>query len=127
MAKNTSIEENHLGIKVKGDLGEFQFVEEKSESEDEDTGAKSSRALSTVSPLPNNLVKPTAHVFGSVAVSNSDNVHFGNNTYFNGPVTIKQVVHNSEHDNPGFEHTEEEGRCAYPKSETKLQNETSKI
>ncbi|KAK5642878.1 hypothetical protein RI129_009045 [Pyrocoelia pectoralis] len=56
--------------------------------------------------------------FGNIAVTNSTDIHFGNKTYYQGPVTIKQVLYanstnsecdsvpaaNSEfaNDNPGF-------------------------
>lgn len=129
MTSGSSVEEI-LGIKIKGDLGDVQIVEEKSESEDEDCYPpdidKNSMTVSTLSTLPQDVVRPTAPIFGSVSVSNSENVQFGNNTYFNGPVTIKQVVQNSsENDNPGYEHTEDETYVS-PKSESKIHTESSK-
>lgn len=36
------------------------------------------------------LPSPT---FGNIAVTNSTDIQFGNKTYYNGPVTIKQVVY----------------------------------
>lgn len=34
--------------------------------------------------------------FGNVSVTNSADVHFGNKTVYQGPVTIKQIVYNNE-------------------------------
>lgn len=36
-----------------------------------------------------------APTFGDVCVKNSSNVHFGNKTFYNGPVTIKQIVYSN--------------------------------
>nr|AQU14349.1 PGRP-LE [Locusta migratoria] len=48
--------------------------------------------------VPFALADPRRHLgpaptFGNVAVANSTDVQFGNKTFFNGPVTIKQVVY----------------------------------
>ncbi|XP_049814374.1 uncharacterized protein LOC126260925 isoform X2 [Schistocerca nitens] len=48
--------------------------------------------------VPFGLADPRRHLspgptFGNVAVANSTDVQFGNKTFFNGPVTIKQVVY----------------------------------
>lgn len=36
--------------------------------------------------------------FGNVAITNSSDVHFGNKTYYQGPVTIKQFLYASNGD-----------------------------
>lgn len=36
--------------------------------------------------------------FGTVAVTNSTDVHFGNKTYYQGPVTIKQILYANHND-----------------------------
>lgn len=43
----------------------------------------------------NGVALPISEVpsFGDVCVKNSANVHFGNKTFYNGPVTIKQIVY----------------------------------
>lgn len=41
--------------------------------------------------LDNSLDTPPA--FGNVSITNSTDVHFGNKTYYQGPVTIKQVLY----------------------------------
>lgn len=35
--------------------------------------------------------------FKNISICNSSNVHFGNKTFYNGPVTIKQIVYSAEH------------------------------
>ncbi|XP_059055252.1 peptidoglycan-recognition protein SB1-like isoform X2 [Achroia grisella] len=54
-----------------------------------------------------------APVFGSVAVSNSDNVQFGDTTHFHGPVTI--IHNNTGVENVSYTHTEDDSE---PKRET---------
>lgn len=100
----TDIEDSELGIKFEGDLGEVKIEDASDSDYDEDVSEN------TVSTWPQDIVKASSPaVFGTVSVSNSENVQFGNNTYFNGPVTIKQIVQNTlEHENRGFEHTEDE-------------------
>ncbi|XP_026475105.1 peptidoglycan-recognition protein LC-like [Ctenocephalides felis] len=53
---------------------------------------------------------PSAPSFGSIAVTNCADIHFGNKTYYKGPVTIKQFLYGSSPvddagalSNPGFE------------------------
>ena len=100
-----------LGLKVEGELGDFQIIEEKSDSEDDDSAdSKSSRAIDTIATIPTSLVRPTSAPIGNVAVSNSENVVIGNNTYFHGPVIIKQVIQNTPGlENPSYVKTEDEG------------------
>ncbi|KAJ2954284.1 hypothetical protein O0L34_g2535 [Tuta absoluta] len=95
---------NNFGLKIEGDLGDLQIIEESSEDERE------SPKVSTLANIPNSLVKASATpVFGSVQVTNSDNVQFGNNTFFNGPVTIKQVIQtNSGVENASYQKTDDE-------------------
>ncbi|KAI5647058.1 n-acetylmuramoyl-L-alanine amidase domain-containing protein [Phthorimaea operculella] len=95
---------NNSGLKVEGDLGDLQIIEDSSEDESE------SPEVNTLATIPNSLVKASATpVFGSVQVTNSDNVQFGNNTFFNGPVTIKQVIQtNSGVENASYQKTDDE-------------------
>ncbi|XP_026730977.1 peptidoglycan-recognition protein LC-like isoform X1 [Trichoplusia ni] len=99
-----------IGLKVEGELGDFQIIEEVSDSDDADkTVNESSWAVDTVPSIPSSLVKPSSSPIGNVAVSNSENVVIGNNTYFNGPVIIKQVIQNVPGiDNPSYSKTEDE-------------------
>ncbi|XP_038216566.1 peptidoglycan-recognition protein SA-like isoform X2 [Zerene cesonia] len=114
MARNNDVSScDSNGIRVEGDLGDLQ-VTELSDSEDKDERTfvepSASRTLDTLSALPASLVqKSTVPVFGSISVVESENVQFGNNTYFNGPVTIKQIVQNkSGVDNSSYTRTEED-------------------
>ncbi|XP_050360497.1 peptidoglycan-recognition protein LE-like isoform X2 [Nymphalis io] len=105
---NCSNTSNNIGAKVVGDLGDIQ-VTESSDCEDDNFNEKQKISRTNKSTIPTNLVQNTVPVFGKIAVSNSDNVQFGNNTYFNGPVTIKQVIHNkSGVDNAAYCRTENE-------------------
>ncbi|XP_049884660.1 uncharacterized protein LOC126379804 isoform X2 [Pectinophora gossypiella] len=105
-----TVDERNLGIKVEGDLGDLQIIEEYSESDDEKNEVPGEFHKGTIANIPNNLVKASATpVFGTVAVTNSENVQFGNNTFFNGPVTIKQVIQTrSGIDNASYQKTEDE-------------------
>ncbi|XP_041986748.1 peptidoglycan-recognition protein LC-like isoform X1 [Aricia agestis] len=105
---STARSEN-VGAKVSGDIGAIQITEvSDTESDTEQDKHDVSKTVS-VPDLPNNLIqKSEVPVFGSVAITNSDNVQFGNNTYFNGPVTIKQVINKSGVDNPAYNKTEAE-------------------
>ncbi|XP_075990970.1 uncharacterized protein LOC142986381 isoform X2 [Anticarsia gemmatalis] len=111
-ADSTCVNDKNLGIKIEGELDDFQIIEEKSDSEDDDKiSNKSSRAVDTLSPIPSSLVKPSSSpsVCGNVAVTNSENVVIGNHTIFNGPVTIKQVIQNSSGvENPSYTRTEDD-------------------
>lgn len=42
--------------------------------------------------LSTSITRPAA-TFGTVAVTNSTDVHFGNKTYYQGPVTIRQILY----------------------------------
>ncbi|KAG6461322.1 hypothetical protein O3G_MSEX012552 [Manduca sexta] len=101
---------DNLGIKVKGDLGDFQIIEEKSDSDGEEVFEDNrSRSMGCMSKLPPGFIHPsTSPKINSVIVKDSDNVQFGNNTHFHGPVTIKQVIRNSEFDNSAYLKTETE-------------------
>lgn len=111
-------EENQLSIKLTGDLQDVQITEEDLENtdSDDDGASTSSSGANALSTLPQGLVKPPAQpTFGSVQVTDSENVHFGDNIKgdnivfnFKGPVVIKQVVHPKEQDNPGYEQTEDD-------------------
>lgn len=112
---SSCIDEKSLGIKVEGELNDFQIIEEISDSEEyaeaEKKVVKSSRTVDTLSIIPSNLVKPASSpsVCGNVAVTNSENVVIGNHTYFNGPVTIKQVIQSAPGlDNPSYVKSESE-------------------
>lgn len=114
-----------LGFKVEGELGDFQIIEEKSDSDDDDsTVSKSSRAIDTIATIPTSLVKPSSVPIGNVAVSNSENVVIGNNTYFHGPVIIKQVIQNAPGlENPSYVKTEDEGVSSHKHhEESKIDN-----
>lgn len=106
--KVESVDGNGLGIKVEGDLGSLQIIEESSDSDDDIQGEQG--GISTVSNIPKDLVQTSsATVVGSLAITNSDNVQIGNNTYFNGPVTIKQVIgSHSGIENRAYIQTEDE-------------------
>ncbi|XP_046414678.1 uncharacterized protein LOC124176887 [Neodiprion fabricii] len=51
--------------------------------------------LSQQQQFDNGVALPISEApsFGDVCVKNSSNVHFGNKTFYNGPVTIKQIVY----------------------------------
>lgn len=100
---------NSIGTKVSGDLGDIQVAYDSDNENDKIIEKNVSRTLTTKPDIPPNLIQNTVPVFGSVSVSSSENVQFGNNTYFNGPVTIKQVIQNkSGVDNAAYIHTEAE-------------------
>lgn len=100
---------NSIGTKVSGDLGDIQVACDSDNENDKVIEKNVSRTLTTKPAIPPNLIQNTVPVFGSVSVSSSENVQFGNNTYFNGPVTIKQVIQNkSGVDNASYVHTEAE-------------------
>lgn len=86
-----SIGQNNTGIKVEGDLGDLEIIEEPSEDDmDIVEGANTSPGLNGI---PGALVRRSgAPKLSNIIVKDSENVQFGNNTYFNGPVTIKQVI-----------------------------------
>ncbi|XP_045510417.1 peptidoglycan-recognition protein LE-like isoform X3 [Colias croceus] len=111
--KNDESSCNTNAIKVEGDLGDLQ-VTEVSDGEDKDEitfdEQSSSKTLDKISTLPASLVQSsTVPVFGSISIVESENVQFGNNTFFNGPVTIKQIVQTkSGVDNNSYDRTEED-------------------
>ncbi|XP_012257306.2 peptidoglycan-recognition protein LC-like [Athalia rosae] len=84
-----------------GDFGDPEGIPGDSSllEEGEDSGAWSRDAQASVSSLQqrfdNGVVLPVGESpsFGDVCVKNSANVHFGNKTFYNGPVTIKQIVY----------------------------------
>ncbi|XP_072930536.1 peptidoglycan-recognition protein LC-like isoform X2 [Epargyreus clarus] len=102
----------NLSLRVKGDLGDLQVSGDASDCDDDETCDKQkvSRTISTVASIPPSLVRASVvPVYGSVAVTNSENVQFGNNTYFNGPVTIKQIIQSkSGVENESYTRTDEE-------------------
>lgn len=69
-------------------------------------------AISHPGPLSSSEVKPN---IGSIAVQNSSDITFGNKTFYQGPVTIKQFLYENNkwrpsagaegNDNPGFVNT----------------------
>uniref|UniRef100_A0A2H1VNW2 Peptidoglycan recognition protein n=1 Tax=Spodoptera frugiperda TaxID=7108 RepID=A0A2H1VNW2_SPOFR len=103
-----------IGIKVEGELGDFQIIEENSDSDDDieidDKSSRTTGTLATIPSLPPSLVKPNSSpIQGNVAINNSENVVIGNNTYFNGPVIIKQVIQNASGlENPSYVKTDDE-------------------
>lgn len=110
LKSETTCVDDRLGLRVEGDLGDFQIVEEKSDSEDDDKTYSSSRTVDTLDTIPSSLVRPSnSPICGNVAVTNSENIVIGNNTYFNGPVVIKQVIQNASGlENPSYVKSENE-------------------
>ncbi|XP_063546711.1 uncharacterized protein LOC134754352 isoform X2 [Cydia strobilella] len=95
-------ENKHLDVSVVEEINGLEIVEDTSDSEDgpEQTVSNAVSAISRPNVPP---------VFGSVTVSNSENVQFGNNTYFQGPVVIKQIIHNkSGIENVSYDRTGDE-------------------
>ncbi|XP_022121529.1 uncharacterized protein LOC110997597 isoform X2 [Pieris rapae] len=98
------VDRENDGIKVIGDLGDIQIAEISDNEECEKP--VTSKDLSII---PNSLLQSsTVPIFGNISVSDSDNVQFGNNTYFNGPVTIKQVIKNNGVKNASYTVTDNE-------------------
>lgn len=54
-------------------------------------GSNQSALTTTLSKIADKFNSATPAV-SNVAVTNSENVQFGNNTYFNGPVVIRQII-----------------------------------
>lgn len=114
MAKPKSCTEdntNNIGIKVNGDLGDLQISTVSESDDDEDTVDKTvgTKKVDTLANFPASLVQTSnTPIFGNVAVANSDNVQFGNNTHFHGPVTIKQIITKSGIENASYAGTEDE-------------------
>lgn len=54
-------------------------------------GESNTKKVNSLSKIADELLSATP-VISNVAVANSENVHFGNNTYFSGPVVIKQLI-----------------------------------
>lgn len=103
-----------VGIKVAGDLGDVLVTDVASDCDDSScTTERKSKTLCNVnaaSSLPPNLLQNSAvPSFGRVAITNSENVQIGNNTFFNGPVTVKQIVQSkSGVENPSYVKNDEE-------------------
>ncbi|CAG9558352.1 unnamed protein product [Danaus chrysippus] len=98
---------NTNGMTIIGNIDDMQIIKEI--SDEDNIRPKNSCSLNTPLNLPTNLVQNSgAPVYESVSVTNSENVQFGNNTYFNGPVIIKQIVHpKTGVDNASYTKTEE--------------------
>ncbi|KAJ8737563.1 hypothetical protein PYW08_000158 [Mythimna loreyi] len=124
----TGFVSNSLGIRVEGELQDFRIIEEKSDSDDDESTDKCSRTIDTIATIPSSLVKASSTPIGNVAVSNSENVTIGNNTYFNGPVIIKQVIQNTSTspglENPSYVKTEDDDVPAQ-KYQSELKNDNS--
>lgn len=74
------------------------------------------KSLDQPSAMQSSILYPSSHDtipnIGSIAVQNSSDITFGNKTFYQGPVTIKQFVYDktkwkeagstTSHDNPGF-------------------------
>lgn len=105
--KVESVGQNNIGIKVEGDLGVLQIIDESSEDElDIVEGAKPAGLEGIAGALVGTSGVPS---LSNIIVKDSENVQFGNNTYFNGPVTIKQVIQTgSGIDNVCYEKGEDE-------------------
>lgn len=89
--KIESVDHKNIGIKVEGDLGDLEIIEEYSDYEaDIKEGANS---MGDLAKIPGDLITASGiPELSNIIVKDSENVQFGNNTYFNGPVTIKQVI-----------------------------------
>ncbi|KAL0851998.1 hypothetical protein ABMA28_000268 [Loxostege sticticalis] len=108
-----------LGIKVGGDLGELQIIEASDSecSDDERTVIEKQkpRVIDTISTIPSSIIQNApAPILSNVAVHNSENVQFGNNTYFHGPVTIKQIIKKKGIDNASYTSTDNENEHIAP-------------
>lgn len=116
--KIESVGQNNTGIKVEGDLGDLQIIEES--SEDEVDIIEDANRPSGLDGLPGALVRTSGPPkLSNIIVKDSENVQFGNNTYFNGPVTIKQVIQTGNGiDNVSYVNGDDEKettRCSEPK------------
>lgn len=108
MAMKIGPVDQNYRFKVEGDLDDLEIIQESSEDEvDIQNGAKNAGDLKGV---PAGLVRTSgAAKLSNIIVKDSDNIQFGNNTYFNGPVTIKQVIQSGNGvDNVSYVHEENE-------------------
>lgn len=88
--KIESVNPQNIGIKAEGDLGELEIIDESSDYEEDIVEDTNNDGLAGI---PGVLIKKSAALeLSNIIVKDSENVRFGNNTYFNGPVTIKQVI-----------------------------------
>lgn len=128
---------SQLGIKVKGDLGDLQIVEknEVSDSEcsddDEKNVDKNDKLVpeQTSSNLPLSIIQSGQIAIPSnVAINHSENIQFGNNTYFHGPVVIKQLVTKRGIDNASYTTSDHENDhiSTSPSPDKSRLNETCK-
>ncbi|XP_013145004.1 PREDICTED: peptidoglycan-recognition protein LC-like isoform X1 [Papilio polytes] len=95
---------SNSGLKVEGDIGDVQIIEEVSD-DDSDYDKQTKLSTTNFTPKSLGLLPSTSPVIGTVSVANSENVHFGNNTFFNGPVTIIQNKNGVE--NASYTNTED--------------------
>lgn len=95
-----------FGITVNGDLNFFGG----SDQNDDDTSAKiGNSSVPITCNIPMENLYSSSLSFGNVTIKESNNTHFGNNTYFNGPVIIKQISQNGNGTvNPSFTRTEDD-------------------
>lgn len=102
--------------RIKGDLGDLPIVET-SEYSDSDCSndenivheTHNSEPVQALSSIQCHLIRDRqVPVLSNVAINNSENVQFGNNTYFHGPVTIKQIISKTGIENPSYTSTENE-------------------
>lgn len=77
---------NSSASDVNEDAQDTISVATTSDSEEEETNTKNELVLAE----DLNRERPS---FGNIAVTNSTDVHFGNKTYYQGPVTIKQFLY----------------------------------
>lgn len=90
---------------------DLDVIEESTSDSDDDLGHKNSLNNLSLAKNPPDLDLSTSKspAINSVAIHNSENVHFGNKTYFNGPVTIKQIIQaKSGIENGAYVKTEQE-------------------
>ncbi|XP_026758158.1 peptidoglycan-recognition protein LE-like isoform X2 [Galleria mellonella] len=98
---------NNSSVKLEEDLDELQISTVN--DNDIDDGALDKRVSSKTTELAKFSAvgqRSYAPVFGSVAVSNSENVQFGDTTHFHGPVTI--IHNNNGVENVSYMHSEDE-------------------
>lgn len=115
--KIESVDQN-CGFKVEGDLDDLEIIKES--SEDEVEIQKAVKNVGGLKGVPAGLIRTSgAAKLSNIIVKDSDNIQFGNNTYFNGPVTIKQVIQSGNGvDNVSYvngENEKDKTQCAVPK------------
>lgn len=81
-------------------------VEPKEQNQNQNTDESDFEDASDTTSIQNDLEvypssEPTGN-FGNIVVKNSADVHFGNKTFYQGPVTIKQFLYNNSSSDSNF-------------------------